>query len=585
MTHSANPPIHSSPESRAVPVRTASCPAAGIQMTSDSTIFDRSTHRTGPGRSGSPCISGAGFTLIELMISIALVVFLIFGINQVFLYTSQAVGTGEAINTGVRDSRAAQSVFAGDFSGMVTPGSSSTESACLIIQNSQVYAFSSAADQAGSQTPNDPEQQDLTGTGYNASTPGDLIAASTYNSRNHRTDSISFFARDLFHRQTGNLGTYADNLASTEAWIWYGHVMLPDNSGNYQLPGAGTRSTNPNNVYGSQFVLGREAIVLKDKTVDTYGYPVTDLSGNSQRFFDRTSPYPTAISPASDLQPLHYGTTAADSAVPLPAIPDTNTYYLQDSRFDLAATSIAGFKNKLVSYLGNASLAATAPLWWTQMMTPTNLSQGQNFSNHRFHCNPFVPKPIQSDGMAQASPYFLGGCSQFTVEFAGDYLVQNNNPLANSGGIGQYGAATAVGSDGQIDYVLVTTNGVTRKQVIWYGLPRTTNGNGAIAGVYGDVMTVYDYIQYFNSKYSTNLTDPYIGTVPGTTGFEKVLPTYNSGPSGMTNGSQYICAFGPNDRAPKLIRITITITDPSGRIPQGLTYQYVYTVPPQVPQQ
>jgi prepilin-type N-terminal cleavage/methylation domain-containing protein len=547
----------------------------GNPMTLQLTNLNRSRGRTEPGR--------AGFTLIELMISIALVVFLIFGINQVFLYTSQAVGTGEAINTGIRDSRAAQGTFAGDFSAMIVPGSSSTESACLIIQNSQVPAYSSATDQAGSRSGN-VMWVDLANSGREGdpAVPGDIIPYTVYNFRNHRTDSISFFARDLFHRQTGNLGTYADNMASEEAWIWYGHLILPDNNGNYAdstknalVPGYGTRQSNPNNLYGSQFVLGRQAILLREKSTDTYGATIQDPSGNYQRFFDRVLPYPTAANPAQDLQPLAMG-TAVNQPVPADAStnPATNSaWQLQNSRYDLAATSIAGFQKKLVSYLGNAQLSQTPPSWWTQMMTPTSTSvlSPTSYAGNRFQCNPFVPKPMDSAGLAQSSPYFLGGCSQFTVEFAGDYMVQNNNPAA---GVGVYGQVTGAGLDGQIDYVLIkNTDGSYRKQIIWYGLPRSTNGSGAISFATGDVMPLNDWLK---NAGQTNLYS-----------FEKVVPIYQTqgNPSTMTNGSQYICAFGPNDRAPSLIRITITITDPSGRIPDGLTYQYVFKVPPQIPQQ
>jgi hypothetical protein len=52
-----------------------------------------------------------------------------------------------------------------------------------------------------------------------------------------------------------------------------------------------------------------------------------------------------------------------------------------------------------------------------------------------------------------------------------------------------------------------------------------------------------------------------------------------NGPMSMLSGAQYICAWGPTDVKPKLIRITLTLDDPTGRLPEGQTYQYVYAVP------
>ena len=49
----------------------------------------------------------------------------------------------------------------------------------------------------------------------------------------------------------------------------------------------------------------------------------------------------------------------------------------------------------------------------------------------------------------------------------------------------------------------------------------------------------------------------------------------------MQLGETYTCVFGPNDPAPSLIRITITLVDPTGRLRDGQTYQYVFSVPPQ----
>src|SRR5207237_565620 len=55
---------------------------------------------------------------------------------------------------------------------------------------------------------------------------GETIPAAILNHRNHRTDIFSFFARGLYHRQTGNTNpdVFVSDMSSREAWIWYGHL-------------------------------------------------------------------------------------------------------------------------------------------------------------------------------------------------------------------------------------------------------------------------------------------------------------------------------------------------------------------------
>ena len=74
------------------------------------------------------------------------------------------------------------------------------------------------------------------------------------------------------------------------------------------------------------------------------------------------------------------------------------------------------------------------------------------------------------------SPYFLQHCSQFIVEYAGDYLTQDNTTSSTAGSI------TALGSDGVIDYYYDANK---NKRIRWYGMPRSTTNNGHIMGVLG----------------------------------------------------------------------------------------------------
>ncbi len=68
--------------------------------------ISKTSARARPGR--------PAFTLTEVLISVALVLVLILGVNQVFSLTGRAVGAGQAISEITRQARGAQSVFTQD---------------------------------------------------------------------------------------------------------------------------------------------------------------------------------------------------------------------------------------------------------------------------------------------------------------------------------------------------------------------------------------------------------------------------------------------------------------------------------------
>ncbi len=87
---------------------------------------------------------------------------------------------------------------------------------------------------------------------------------------------------------------------------------------------------------------------------------------------------------------------------------------------------------------------------------------------NRPQCNPLIQSPISAAALAEMAPYFLQHCSQFIVEYAGDYLQQDIN-----------GNMTGLGPDGQIDFYL-DANG--NKHIRWYGMPRSSTGGSPHAG-------------------------------------------------------------------------------------------------------
>src|SRR5205807_2320073 len=61
------------------------------------------------------------FTLVELMVSIALVLLLVLGINAVFNLSAKTVGTGQAVSEAQRQLRNAEQTWQADFSSFVGP--------------------------------------------------------------------------------------------------------------------------------------------------------------------------------------------------------------------------------------------------------------------------------------------------------------------------------------------------------------------------------------------------------------------------------------------------------------------------------
>jgi hypothetical protein len=311
---------------------------------------------------------------------------------------------------------------------------------------------------------------------------------------------------------TGNTtGDMISNMSSNEAWINYGHLLLPNNlaTPTYYAPGQADTSaadTNANNFYADQWLLGRVPILLRTPT----GTPaaINDNGGNAQEF----------IADSGGLTPLAYSSTG-------------NGFDIYASRYDLAATSIDAFRNKVIS-----AINVPNPTWWQALAYSTGTNP------YRFQCDPYsvlARATFSNAAMAQTFPYFLKGCTQFMVEFAGDFTTQSTT-----------GTPTSYVPDGVTDFYIDATT--SARNIQWYGMYRDFNGNGAYDP--GDVVPL------------ANIT----GT-PTQQPYEKVLPT--------AAAPQYLCVFAPSDPKPTMLRITIALTDPGNRLANPQTYEYVLGTP------
>lgn len=294
-----------------------------------------------------------------------------------------------------------------------------------------------------------------------------------------RTDHFCFYSRNFFRRQTGTSPAFISPLTSNEAWISLSHLRIANKqnasvSGDFSDPGNGTLSSNPNNYYAADWALGRAAILLLS--------PVSIAS--SEAYLTPTSATKVSVTE---------NTTA------------TTGDLIQSSRYDLAGSTIDTDRTNLNDYITNFP----GNPWW-------------DLYTYRFWCDPYPVRPLDSTKVAKTTPYFLPHCSQFIVEFAGDF-------------------------DGVPGIDIITG---TNRRIRWYGL-RRLNPDGTVAA---DTLTAYG------------------------------VPAASRTCERTTASGTYLCAWGPDTEAsgcpwPKMIRIVLTLEDPSGRLPDGKTFEYVYQLP------
>jgi prepilin-type N-terminal cleavage/methylation domain-containing protein len=486
-----------------------------------------------------------GFTLVELMISIAMVMVLIAGVYAVFDAATKTTGVGLAVEQFTRSARSLERVFSQDFGHAVSAG----EMPCIVIYSQQVFAPADRKDMDRDKD-GDVKTADLGGTGAETQ-----LSSAIYNTRSHRMDSIAFFARSEdkpFVRQTGKPGAGAELVSqgsSREAWIWYGPLRLPDNGNAFAGPGEFNPNQNPNNYFANDWCLGRVAVLLD---------PYIASPGNLGYIpFDRTVL----------LTPLGRGSVAGGR-------------FIGESRFDVAEMSIADFR------IGAMNVKAV---------------DMRNAFDYRFNGKTQVKRSsnpaAMADELSLTVPFLQRGVTQFIVEFAGDFMDQKADGILRD--------RTDAQPDGEVDFVMRRdpVTGQVTKQIRWYGMPRNvdvgddTSGpmiRGTPAGVANpnnmwDVVPVRDVCKSAsvglpNMSWAEPQSDMehFVNATGGNTCGAQSTQNY-AAVGAMPAGARYICTWTPrmlaSGRGPWLIRITMTITDPNGRLPEGQTVQYVFSLP------
>jgi hypothetical protein len=205
----------------------------------------------------------------------------------------------------------------------------------------------------------------------------------------------------------------------------------------------------------------------------------------------------------------------------------------------------------------------------------------------RFGCNRNIVNPLTSTKAANAVPNFLQYCSQFGVEYAGDFLTQDAS-----------GIVTKAEPDGVIDFLVRTVGGTAVRETRWYGMPRDIDSDGIIKGWQSgrtaqdmlDVVPLRDVVRTAPGC-NTPPADPenpgnnYYYGMPHEKDVEGLfsppqadygmftLPWWDSAVVRLLSG-RYVCVW-TND-VPAMIRIWIQVDDPSDRAQVGKRLELVF---------
>ena len=561
------------------------------------------------------------FTLVEVLVAIVIALLLIVGISKIFGLAQQASGMGTTLVKINDATRTIQAVFRSDFQNILTDPNSSPG---FVIASYAIPAFRNVQDyQTG------PDQTlPLTFPGLNVNSIGSspFVQCFTTNFRIHRTDRMCFFESGQFQRQTGDPIPAGANLvspgSSTEALVWIGHLALPNNpgiadwdpkqpdqpsgGGDFYAPGCATGShnfvpgntspsgINDNNQFASQWILGRCVTLLAQAPPILTGAYFLDYPNTS----GTTVPLSLLAPPSAPLSTTSQGCSAP--GIPIYAS-RTDIMYDQPGRDPIATF------HAITANLGSLTRSSDGNFWWEDLVGLAASKIGGNIggtkvANQPFFANPLPTKnanfgttPVSaaqwtSAAAAQTAPIFVRGCTQFIVEFAGDYATQD--PAT-----GQFKGA---GPDGQIDFIVDQSNSDPSKwtrRIRWYGFPRdvasSAPNNQGMPGPPGadGSLDLFDVIpvKWYLGPSGTTLTAGagwFEKSVPAQVGLGSAsMPFTGSGNQPNLPGQispAYICAWGPDvdpKWRPKLIRITMAIDEPTGRLNTEQTYEFIFALP------
>ena len=187
---------------------------------------------------------------------------------------------------------------------------------------------------------------------------------------------------------------------------------------------------------------------------------------------------------------------------------------------------------------------------------------------------------------------FLANCSQFAVEYAGDFVTQvKADPYGATPAERQppdEGRVASNEPDDVLDFVKAPDGAVN---VRWYGLPRDANGDGRIEGGGGrgqsnrltDVVPLRDVRRTASVRKTGERDEAPFERMTDEKGRQRLpFPAGGDYAGSMPEGATYVVAWGPDTAGsprPLMLRIVFALDDPSGRLSEAQTYEYVVRLP------
>ena len=454
-------------------------------MTASNTGVVFADGRTLPmGRVGTPALPGAGFTLVEVLVSLSILVIMMASVGEIFRVAGKSVRLGQATLETMSNVRTLEAQFQHDLSGLDRNG-------FLIIRGNYyappyesngwhyypgnvcnyVYVFyqciSGYTSKPGGPIPSSDmlHWQKISGSlgGSNEATYGPLPLM-------WQDDQLCFTAQGTFHHRTGNYnhgagsspGPFMDYLTSNSAVIWYGQLYVNDSQAQIQTnaafpsgvngwpygffpqnsmfdPGPGLYATGqtfgsmpigspPTGIAPGDFVLGRHVTLL----IAGSGSTVTDAAGNLYAAYYNQQ-YPGLAIAYND------GSGNTGQAVQANTGESTGAFPAS-SRVTVAATSISQINAEISSGMAGFSPATT----YTTGSTSTATGVVADAFCYRYNTlampnasevtGSVMPATQLTNGYFRMTPIMMPGVPSFTVQWT-DGTV-NSSGFLNWYGLG-----------------------------------------------------------------------------------------------------------------------------------------------------
>lgn len=380
-------------------------------------------------RSTTGRISPRGFTLMELIVAVALSAMMLFLISQVFNATSQAIGRGVGVGDIVTNSKTVASQLLVDAKEMVGPHDNF----------GNLAAAPNIGDNAG---------------GFLVIINERMLATrldgpnNTVITRPIRSDQLIFIRRrvagesQISPSNTSDFAAQSDDGRARYVKVWYGHVKRTAPDGTVEMiSGVPTLigNTGSNDRDANRWILGRQALFLGEEpalppTPDVPPFPIYAEGGT------RTS---TVV-----------GYSAGD--------PTDGQLYLGGT--DYAYVSFDNPLHTFGSLVGN-SAGAVLQASTGAAYGPTAINSFGYAGVNRLRVNPQPDRTVndlEAWQIAQMHPYLMEYVSDFAIEWAGDVDL--------NGGIDKLTAADAVATD-----AAGNTYDLTQGSIKWYTTERFAN--------------------------------------------------------------------------------------------------------------